>query len=234
MFVLRDDDRIAFPLRDRDRHDLLGVAAALLRLGRAHLRGVGELVLILTADLEILRDVLGGLPHLVDAILLLHGGIDETPAQRRVVHFVLCAREGFGRLAHHERRPAHAFDAARNHQLGLATLDRARGFANGVETRTAQAIDREAGHAVGDPRQQQRHTSDVAVVLAGLVGATHDHVLDGCCGHTRGLFHEFAQGMRRKVVRPHRRKAAAVTADGSSDAVDDVGLPHGALAFVAC
>ncbi len=35
------------------------------------------------------------------------------------------------------------------------------------------------GHADRQAREQQAHARDVAVVLAGLVGAAEDHVVDG-------------------------------------------------------
>ena len=50
-------------------------------------------------DLEFLRDVLAGLRHRIDAVLLLHQRIDEAPADGGVVDFGR-ARERLGRLAH--------------------------------------------------------------------------------------------------------------------------------------
>src|SRR3546814_4162983 len=78
-----------------------------------------ELVLIGTVDLEIVSHVLGGFGHRVDAVLGLHEFVDEAPADGGVVNGGI-ARERRVGLAHDERRAAHAFDAAGQHQAGFA------------------------------------------------------------------------------------------------------------------
>ena len=75
--------------------------------------------------LKSVGDVLGRLGHRVDAVLLLHQLVDEAPADGGVVDRVAARERALG-LGHHERRAAHALDAAGDHQLGLAGLDRAR------------------------------------------------------------------------------------------------------------
>jgi hypothetical protein len=59
--------------------------AALLRCHGLALRGQRHAVLRLALDAELLRDVLRGLGHRVDAVLFLHQLVDETPADRGVV-----------------------------------------------------------------------------------------------------------------------------------------------------
>ena len=92
---------------------------------RLRLRGERHAVLRLALDAELGGDVLGRLGHRVDAVQLLHPPVDEAPADRRVVDRVGAAERRLG-LGHHERRAAHALDAAGDHQLRLAALDRAR------------------------------------------------------------------------------------------------------------
>ena len=50
--------------------------------------------------------------------------------------------------------------------------------ADRVEARSAQPVDRRAGHLDRQARRAARHARDVAVVLARLVGAAVDHVVD--------------------------------------------------------
>jgi hypothetical protein len=122
-------------------------------------------------------DVLGGLGHRLDPVLLLDQRVHETPAERRVVQLGRPGKRALG-LAEHERRPAHALDPAGDHQLRLARADRARSNPHRLHARAAQPVDRGARHARREPRQQRRHAGDVAVVLARLVGAAEDHVVD--------------------------------------------------------
>ena len=74
----------------------------------------------------------------------------------------------------HEGRARHRFDAAGDGELDLAGADRARGGADRLHARGAQPVERRARHAVRQAGEQQRHARDVAVVLAGLVGAAVD------------------------------------------------------------
>ena len=60
----------------------------------------------------------------------------------------------------------------------LARLDGARRDADGVHARSAQAVHGCAGNFLRQSGQQQRHARDVAIVLAGLIGAAENHVVD--------------------------------------------------------
>ena len=96
-------------------------------------------------DVEVLGHVLAGLRHGIDAVLLLHQRIDEAPADGGVVDLGI-AREGRLGLRHHEGRARHGFDAAGDHQLGLAGLDGAGGGDDRIHARAAQAVDGGARH----------------------------------------------------------------------------------------
>ena len=72
------------------------------------------------------------------------------------------------------------------------------------------------GHAVGQAGEQQRHARDVAVVLAGLVGAAEDHVVDRGGGHAGVALHQLADRVRGEIVGADLGEAAAVAADRAS------------------
>jgi len=145
MLVLRHDERLAFLLRYVDPHDLLGHAAVGDRRCCALLAAQREGILIRATYRELLRHVLRRLGHRIDAVARLEKRIDEAPADRRVFD-LRASRESFGRLAHHERRARHAFDATGDDEAMLAGFDRARGDRHRVEARAAQAVDRRAGY----------------------------------------------------------------------------------------
>jgi hypothetical protein len=112
VLVLLHLDGVALAAGDRHRDDLLGEAAFLLRLAGALLRAEGEGVLVGAGDLEVLRHVLRRLRHGVDAVLGLHLGIDEAPADGGVEDLGLAA-EGLRALAHDEGGAGHALHASR-------------------------------------------------------------------------------------------------------------------------
>ncbi len=156
---------------------------------------------------------------------LRHVRVHEAPADRRVVDLGL-AREGALGLAHHERRARHQLDAAGDHHLGLAGLDGAGRLADRVEPRAAQAVDRRAGDVVRQPREQGGHARDVAVVLAGLVGAAEDHVVDHLRRQVRRARQDLPDDERRQVVGADLGEGAAVAADRRADAGADIGVTH--------
>ncbi|EDT37272.1 hypothetical protein BamMEX5DRAFT_6952 [Burkholderia ambifaria MEX-5] len=228
MLVTRKHDRIAFLLRNRDRHDFLGERAVLLRTCSLLLAAQREQILVGAADVVVDRDVLGRLGHRVHAMQLFHQRIDETPADRRIVDVGL-ARERAGGLAHHERRARHAFDATGHHQRGLARLDRARGHAHRIHPGTAQAVDRRTRHALRQAREQRGHARDVAVVLAGLVRAAVDHVVDHRPVDVAVALDERLERHRAEVVGAHAGQRTAVTADRGTNRITQKSFGHQCL-----
>ena len=77
--------RRALLLRDLDRHELVREEAACRRRRGALLAAQREAVLVGARDVELRGDVLAGLGHRVDAVLLLQARVDEPPADRGVV-----------------------------------------------------------------------------------------------------------------------------------------------------
>ena len=68
MLVAVDDERLALPLRDRDRHDLVGEPAGLDGGDGALLALERERILVLAGDAPPLGDVLRGLAHRVRVV----------------------------------------------------------------------------------------------------------------------------------------------------------------------
>ena len=225
MFVARHNRRVAFALGDRHRRDLLRQPTVVLRPRRLGLRTEGEGVLIGPADRELLGDVLGRLGHRIDAVLGFHRRVDEAPADRRVVDLGV-ARKGALGLGHDEWRARHAFDAAGDHQLGLASPDRPRRSDDGVHAGAAQPVDRRSANADRQPGQQQRHAGDVAIVFARLVGAAKDDVVDRLPVDAGVSAHQGLEGSGREIVGAHRRQGAAEPADRRANVVADEDFAH--------
>ena len=139
----------------------------------------GEGVLVLPRDLELLGDVLAGLRHGIDAVLLLHQRVDEPPADGGVVDLGIAREKAVSALG--MTKGARDMDSTPPAmiEVGLAGLDRAGGGDHRIHARAAEAVHGRARHGGRQARQQQRHAGDVAVVLAGLVGAAVDHVVHG-------------------------------------------------------
>src|SRR5271166_2674168 len=68
--------------------------------------------------------------------------------------------------------------------------------------------------------------SDAAAVLAGLVGAADDDVLD-LLRVERALLDDFGDDRRQHVVGPHPGESAGVAAEWGAQSVVDVAVEHG-------
>jgi hypothetical protein len=143
--------------------------------------------------------------------------VGEPPAERRVLELARAAIPGRFGLRHHVRGPRHRLDATADEHVAVADLDRVRGRVDGLEARTAKAVDGQPADLDREPRQQDGHAGHVAVVLTGLVGAAEDHVLDES-GIDRRALDNGAQHRGGHVVGANRSKRTAVAADGG---------PHG-------
>ncbi len=203
MFVRRDFERIAAPLRHRHRHDLLREPARRRGFGRPLLAAKRKLVLVVPADLEFLGDVLRRLGHRIDTVLCFEFAVNESPAERRVVDFGVAAKSR-GRFREHERRTRHRFDATRDHDVCVAAFDRVCRITNGIHPGTAQPVDGRAGHRRRQAGEQQRHPRDIAVVLARLVGAAIDHIVDFFGWQLRIAFCKCRYRYRAEVIGTNR------------------------------
>ena len=136
------------------------------------------------------------------------------------------ARKRFRRLAHHERRPRHQFDAAGNGEIDLAGADRAASGADGIEARGTETIEGLAGNRFGHARQQQRHARDVAVVLAGLVGAAEKHLIDLGPVEIGMLRHQRLDRDSGQIVGAHLGERTAETADRGPYGIANEHITH--------
>ena len=146
--------------------------------------------------------------------------VRKAPAKRGVSQVRHAARKCLLGLEHHHRCAGHAFDSAGDEQVALIAPDGLRGAVQGLKPRAAQAVDRLARHVDREVGKQQGHAGDVAIVLAGLVGATENHVvhvgrIDSCA------LDEDSQHMRGQTVRPKHSQRATIAAHRRTHVADD-------------
>ncbi len=215
-------------MRDVDRDELIVETAGLDGSHGALLALERERVLALAGDAPALGHVLGGLAHRVRVVAAGEFRVGEAPAEGRIGHLARAAIVGGFGLELDVRRAGHRFDAAADEHVTVADRDRVRRRVDRLEPGAAQPIDGQATDLDREVGQQQRHPRDVAVVLAGLVRAAEDHVLDE--GRVEaGAIHHGTQHGGGEIVGPDARQGAAVAADRRPDRLDDPGFANGAL-----
>ncbi len=153
-----------------------------------------------------LRHLLGGDPERERAVHRLHARVDHAPPEGGVEEGLVAAREAALRLGHDPRRARHLLDAAGDDQIRLAGLHQARRVGEGLHARAAQPVDRHAGHRDRQAGEQEAHARDVAVVLAGLVGAAGDDVVDAL-GRDAGALEQRGDDVAEQIVGAHRARA---------------------------
>ena len=107
-----------------------------------------------------------------------------------------------------------------------------RGRVDRLEPGAAQPVDGQPADLDREVGEEQRHPRDVAVVLAGLVGAAEDDVLDERRVDA-GTVDEPAQDRGGQVVGPDAGERAAVATDRGPDGLDDPGFAQGTVQ-IAC
>ena len=205
-----------------DGHELVVEAARGLRVGPAALRPESESVLVLARDAETHGDVLGCLAHRLEREPLLEPRVRKPPAELGVVGDDVAARPRPVALHHRERRAAHRLDAAGDEEVALPRSDRPARFDDGREAGGAEPVDGDAGNGLRQPGEQQRHARDVPVVLAGLVRAADEDVLDLARRHA-GSVDRGTDGEGGEIVGPRPGERAAVTADRRPHGREDHG-----------
>ena len=119
-----------------------------------------------------------------------------------VSHSCAWPRLGALRLGQRPGGAAHGLDPACDKSVAFAGQDRTGGQVHGVQARGAVAVDRQAGDIDGKAGQQRRHAGHVTVVLARLVAAAGEHVVQQ--GRVdAGACHEGLEHFGQLVVRPH-------------------------------
>ena len=125
-----------------DRDDLGLETPRSVRRRPAFLGAKREGVLILARDVPALGDVLARLAHRLEREQLLVPRVGEAPAERRVPHGLVPARERLVRLRHDERRAAHGLHPARDDDLRVAGDDGVRRGGDGGQAGRAEAVQR--------------------------------------------------------------------------------------------
>src|SRR5438477_285562 len=115
---------------------------------------------------------------------------------------------------------------AGNREIDLAGADRATRGADRIEARCAEAIEGLAGNRFRHAREQQRHAGDVAVVLAGLVGAAEKHLIYLRPVEIGMLRHQRLDRRGGQIVGAHLGKRAAETADRGPDGIANEYITH--------
>ena len=130
-----------------------------------------------------------------------------TRADRKIEHSPVAAERGL-RLVNHKRRAAHALDAAGDHYFAFAAGYRLRRHDDHIKPAPAIALQYRAGDLDRQPCEQPGMPRDAAAILAGLIGAADDDILD-LFRVERALLDDLGNDRGQHVVGPHRARAPA-------------------------
>ena len=86
--------------------------------------------------------------------------------------------QGARALEHDLRSAGHALDSARHEEVSFAGANGVGSGDHCLQAGAAEPVHGLSRHLDRKPREQRCHAGDVSVVLARLVGATEDHVVD--------------------------------------------------------
>ena len=199
-----------------DRQHQVVVEAVLPCLRGQVVRRHRERVLPLPADPELVGELLVALAQR-GGPLLRHPGVDQPPAEGRRHQRLVAGGEAAGRLRQYPRRSAHGLDPARDDEVRVARLHQPGRVHRCLQAASTEPVDGQAGDAHGQSRQQHGHPADVAVVLAGAVGATEDHVVDPCRVDLGRTVEQAAHDRRRQVVGSAAGQGPGVPAERRAD-----------------
>ncbi|MNQ74574.1 hypothetical protein D3C85_893340 [compost metagenome] len=205
-----------------DRQDLLLEAAFLDGHGGAAMGFQRQRVLGLAGDVVGAAHVLGGDAH-VHLVHRVGEGADHHVDHAGVAHARAEAhrRGGVGRAAH-------AVGTAGDGDLGIAEQDALGGADDGLQARTAQAVDGQGGGLLADAALQGDDARDVHVDRFGMDDVAEHHLVDFVAVHL-GTLQGFAGDHGAQVAGGEVLQAAAEIADGSTGTADDdyFTLTHG-------
>ncbi len=203
-------------LGDRHRHDSASNTPSRLSASRSW--PASEQVLVFAADLEVVSDVFGRFawsPRRTGP----SSGADEAPADGRR-RWRCCARTRC-RPAYDEGRAVHAFfHAAGQHRLVSPARTARAVKADGVQARTAQAVDRGAGHFDGADSAAAWPWFHVAALSSPACLRAHDGVVQSSqrtpgVARNQRLDGNGQPGCRFSGARCQRTAVAAEGASGS-------------------
>ena len=234
MLVRINYDRISFSLRKDHRNDLLAKVAAIDGIQRPALAFEGKCVLFLAANCPArysavtakFKDILGRFAHRFKREHLLQFGVRIAPTKRRVpCRDITGGPERPAVLWQRIGGAGHALHASGDVGFALAAADCPCGLIYRVQTAGAKAVHRDAAGRLGKPGQQECHSGNVTIVLAGLIGAAKIDLLDFRRVHARAL-NDLTDDQRSHVIGPHTRECAGVAADRGTNSVNDYNVLH--------
>jgi hypothetical protein len=185
----------------------------------------GEGVLVGARDPAFGRERLGRDAERAGVAERLHAGIDEAPAERRVVARHRSGRERPLRLGLDVGRAAHRLHAGADRELGVAGHDGTGGLGDGLQAGAAEPVHRHARHGLREAGEEHGHARHVSVVLARLVRAAHEDVVDVRGVDVMGR-DELREHVGGEVVGADAGELPAVAAERGAQRAGDHGLPH--------
>ena len=220
IFILIDDG-IALAGLDGKGHDLVLELAGLLRRLGLVLAGHGEFVLHLAADLPALRDILGGLAHVIAVEGVPQPVLDHAVDHIQIAHLLPGAQIG------HMRRQRHAFLPPRGHDPRIAQLHMLGRQRHRPQPRAADLVQRPGRTFLPEPRLDMRLTRRV-LPLPRRQHLAKDGFLNLGLVDT-GARHDGFQHRRPKFMGGRRAKDAVETADGRAGRGNDYDIGHEAI-----
>ena len=201
-----DENRIAFALRHRYRHDLVFETPFRDRAHGARLALRGERVLIRARHLVTRRHFFGGDAHVGEA-----DRAGQPLVQHRVDRVAVAHAIAPPRAREQIRRVRHRLCAAGNHRVHIADADRLDGVHDRLHSGSADAVDRLARNLDRKPRFQSRLSGDVHS-RARLQHAAHHGVPD-VRWWDAGARDRFTNDDRAEIHRAYVLQRAAECAD---------------------
>ena len=208
-----------------DGDDFIAEKTGRLSTRPALLAGQGKGILIGARHLPFLGYVFGCIGHGINTEGGFHLWIHEAPADGGVLDFRHPRESALG-LGHHQRSAGHALHATGDQQIGFAAANGARCLPHRLQAGGTQAVHRHPRHARRQAGQQQRHARHVAVVLAGLIDATVEHILQRRPVDPGIARHQRLEWQGRQVIGAHTGQGTGITADRGTDCIADKSMGH--------
>ena len=184
-----------------------------LRRAGAFLAARREGVLVVACHLKLLGHVLRRLRHGVDAVLRLHQGIDEPPAEWSCRRSRVEREKAVSALGMTKGARDMLSTPPTTTRSASSRLDRAGRAVEGLEARAAQPVDSRGGaHRSESPQAARPSEPRCGCSSPAWVGRSRkNHVIDVRPVHVLVALHERLQGDRGQIVRPHGGQAARGT-----------------------
>ena len=174
----------------------------------------GQRVLIVTGDLVLGGDVLGGDAH-VDVVERVVQRGDHHVDHLRVAHPGAPAHSRCG-----VGGAAHAFRAAADGDFGVTEQDGLRRGQDRLQAGTAEPVQGQGRHVLADARIQRRDAGEVHVLRFG-VDHVAEHDMPNLVTGYAGALQRLPRYLCTEFGRRHILQAAAEIPDGGARAADD-------------